>query len=462
MRRIALLIFGLAIAFTSFSQVNGNFRSVRLLSADSSQGTLNGTMYYGANGFRFRQAGVWYPLSSLINPALTASNGLTKVGNDFRLGGTIETSALIEGAGSLTVNLSGDINFSTDNDFNLYGGESLNLESGNTGIFSLSKHFFTPTPTLSGYNWGSVTVDPSSLVDGDSWYRSDLDIYRGRANGATISFGTGTIGGTLASTQVGYGSGSNTMTSEAAFNYNAATNKLAVDYINANGTEISFGGGGAGTMEVSAITGGLILSGGTTAELTAATQVSITAGTDLVITSGSGDVYLTAVPDLNNSTTQILGRNSATGKLERADASLFSPGGSNGQVQFNNSGAFGGDADLTYAPGSNVLTVGDPITTNATEIDDTGITMSGSGGSPAINISPSGTTNGVIGVNGTLVVDSDGSMTFTVNNAANPIILSNGSGSNPLRLIFQNIPTSSAGLTTGMVWSNSNVLTIVP
>lgn len=36
-----------------------------------------------------------------------------------------------------------------------------------------------------------------------------------------------------------------------------------------------------------------------------------------------------------------------------------SPGGSNTQVQFNNSGAFGGDADFTYNSTTNVLTTGD-------------------------------------------------------------------------------------------------------
>lgn len=33
-----------------------------------------------------------------------------------------------------------------------------------------------------------VTSDPASPVDGDIWYRSDLDEWKGRKNGTTVTF----------------------------------------------------------------------------------------------------------------------------------------------------------------------------------------------------------------------------------------------------------------------------------
>ena len=32
-----------------------------------------------------------------------------------------------------------------------------------------------------------LTADPSNLEDGDLWYRSDLDTFRARKNGATVT-----------------------------------------------------------------------------------------------------------------------------------------------------------------------------------------------------------------------------------------------------------------------------------
>lgn len=102
MKKIVLLIFGVLIAITSLCQVNGNFKSIRLINADSTAGTLNGTVYYGANGFRFREGGTWKTLST-ASSLVTASNGLTKTGNNIKIGGPfIDASTTLTFDGTAT------------------------------------------------------------------------------------------------------------------------------------------------------------------------------------------------------------------------------------------------------------------------------------------------------------------------------------------------------------------------
>lgn len=52
--------------------------------------------------------------------------------------------------------------------------------------------------------------------------------------------------------------------------------------------------------------------------------------------------------------------------MEALNLSLLAgtPGGSNTQIQFNDSGSFGGDADLTYNKTTNALTIGGDVTLN--------------------------------------------------------------------------------------------------
>jgi len=57
------------------------------------------------------------------------------------------------------------------------------------------------------------------------------------------------------------------------------------------------------------------------------------------------------------------------------------PGGSNTQVQFNDSGAFGGDAELTYDKTTNLLTVGGAVHTSAIQAHTSaGLTLETQGG----------------------------------------------------------------------------------
>lgn len=49
----------------------------------------------------------------------------------------------------------------------------------------------TPTSTISGFNTGSISGDPSSVVNGDIWYDSSGNHLRARINGASVSLGSG-------------------------------------------------------------------------------------------------------------------------------------------------------------------------------------------------------------------------------------------------------------------------------
>lgn len=60
------------------------------------------------------------------------------------------------------------------------------------------------------------------------------------------------------------------------------------------------------------------------------------------------------LPSTDGTNGQVLSTN-GTGTLSWATASGGTPGGSNTQVQFNNSGSFGGSADLTFASGTGTL-----------------------------------------------------------------------------------------------------------
>lgn len=52
---------------------------------------------------------------------------------------------------------------------------------------------FVPWAVGAGINVGSVSSDPSTLQNGDLWYRSDINALRARINTASVTLGTGTV-----------------------------------------------------------------------------------------------------------------------------------------------------------------------------------------------------------------------------------------------------------------------------
>jgi hypothetical protein len=94
--------------------------------------------------------------------------------------------------------------------------------------------------------------------------------------------------------------------------------------------------------------------------LVAATDLSYTAATRVIASSTGTDATLTLVTSTDAGLAPASG--GGTTNFLRADGTFAappggSPGGSTTQVQFNNAGAFGGDADLTWNSTTNVLGV---------------------------------------------------------------------------------------------------------
>lgn len=73
------------------------------------------------------------------------------------------------------------------------GNTFANAPTINNGV----KFAFNPSTTNVGLNWGTIANDPSTLADGDAWYNTTGDVYRGRIDGATVDFATISASGDL-------------------------------------------------------------------------------------------------------------------------------------------------------------------------------------------------------------------------------------------------------------------------
>lgn len=431
----AILFLLLTISIACHAQVNVTGKSMRIMNSDSTHGEINNTEYVTSAGYyRYKENGVWYYRASTADIAaatasLTASNGLTKTGNVFRLGGTLTSNTIIADNGSgwnmeFGQNLTRLLNFRAyaSGSVNLDGATSTNIQTG-TQSLGLS----TTASTLTGATLnltsstgntniaasGEINLDAVSDVDitssggsidvisagtfittstAETEIRGTSGVYLTSTSGPvafntnstnrliidndgswTINGATGTsgqalisngststptwqtlsatIGGTIASTQVGYGSGANTLTSEAAFNYDDTSNTLTVDNILSNSlATLSF----TGLVDV---------------DIQAIGDVLLQPNDDIILNTGD-DILLTDALVNNNALTSLMGRNSSTGAIEeRTVASITgAPAGSDTQVQFNNSGAFGADSDLTFTGGN---------TLNATNVTTSGATSTG-------------------------------------------------------------------------------------
>lgn len=87
---------------------------------------------------------------------------------------------------------------------------------------------FNPGAANAGLNVGSIAGDPSAPNNGALWYDSTANELTARINGSNVALGAGGGGSSLTATYVGYGNGSNALTGEAAFTYDAGTDTLTV------------------------------------------------------------------------------------------------------------------------------------------------------------------------------------------------------------------------------------------
>ncbi len=398
MKNIILIIL-LLISIAGQAQVPGTFRYVRLMNADSAHGDINGTEYLTSAGFyRYREAGVWYYRASTADIAAaapTASNGLTKVVNDFRLGGTLSSNTTINGNSSslslgatgnklfnFTVNNSNLATIGSDNGINLNSGNGVNLNSvtGNVQSSSTAGAFVVSTNSTNRFqidNDGSWTINSTPGTAGQVLTSAGASSTPTWTNASSLPFWPLNANASL-STNVAI----NALTHQLDIEGNSGesgitwTNNLTL-FTNTGRNLILNVGGSTLFSNAASISGPSFSIGSTSGDIAIASFNSVpisgasislqTIGGDLTLNVGD-DIILPGALTNNNALTSLMGRNSVSGEIEeRTVASITGiPAGSNTQVQFNNSGAFGADADLTFTGGNTLNATNTIVTTGLT------------------------------------------------------------------------------------------------
>lgn len=99
-----------------------------------------------------------------------------------------------------------------------------------------------------------------------------------------------------------------------------------------------------------------------------ATTIVTTSGAHFTDVSGN-TLTLKTIPTNNNALTQILSRNDSTGRIEYRDVGTIGsglPGGTSGEVQFNNGGTFSGASNVEISNGNlQLVSTTDPTTPSA-------------------------------------------------------------------------------------------------
>lgn len=98
------------------------------------------------------------------------------------------------------------------------------------------------------------------------------------------------------------------------------------------------------------------------------------------INNNFNELYAATPPSLTGNALKFLRVNAGETAVEWVTGGGGSPGGSDTQVQFNDGGSFGGDADLTYNKTTNVLTVSTTHTNTVQAHTSAGLTIEATGG----------------------------------------------------------------------------------
>jgi hypothetical protein len=201
-----------------------------------------------------------------------------------------------------------------------------------------------------------------------------------------------------------------------------------------------------------------------------------------------------STPTLNNAATRLLAQNSTTGNIEYRDASSLGASLTSTEIAYGSAGnTITSEPALNYNATSNILTV--------TNVTSSFVNNSGTMYAADIGIRPTVNTTAYTALTTQGVAQTDplqgqftvrsasGNNSLGSDNGVDMFVLAgsgvvNGNGGNLTirsgaragvgtagnitldrnsgHLIILNIPTSSAGLPSGAVWSNAGVLTIVP
>lgn len=144
---------------------------------------------------------------NVLSNFLEINNGVIGTYRDLKLRNLAVNGASIgtSGAGVIAFSLSTEPNNAADT-AQLYGkdfaaGDHRVYVRNETGTGSpvaglgiaqiwTDKQTFTPTATLAGFNWGPLAGDPSAPVNGDTWYNSTSNEFKGYKNGVVVTFTT--------------------------------------------------------------------------------------------------------------------------------------------------------------------------------------------------------------------------------------------------------------------------------
>ncbi len=250
-----------------------------------------------------------------------------------------------------------------------------------TGLVSFPdnvRQVFNPGGFASGLNVGAHTVDPSALTNGDLWYDSTNNLLRARINSASVTLGAGTV--TNMSIVSANGISGSVATSTTTPAVTLTLGSITPTTVSASGMITSDSGFSSTLGSVSAL--GAVFTTGEIDELTVAGFLDVAAITLHGLLDTPDNIRQTFNPGGNEAginvgahtadpSTLINGdlwydstNNLLRARINGASVSLGAgggggtPGGSNTQVQFNDSSAFGGDAGLTYDKTTDTLGVG--------------------------------------------------------------------------------------------------------
>jgi len=247
---------------------------------------------------------------------------------------------------------------------------SIQIDHDATTNYDSAEHFtqanITTVGTVTVGNVDSIlpnnTVSGSSQIDHDSTLNYNSAEHFTQANITTVgTIGTGVWQGTpISTTYIENTSGTNTGDEPAATTTTAGIVELATTAETTTGTDTA-----------RAVTPDGLKDGyqGSTNVTTLGTVT--TGNVDSIlpngIISGSGQFDTLTDPFTGSFTGSFVGDGSGLTGVASP------PGGSDGQIQYNNGSSFGGDANLTWQDGNNVLTVTGSIALgNATTINITG------------------------------------------------------------------------------------------
>jgi hypothetical protein len=284
--------------------------------------------------------------------------------NTLEIAGTVSGSSTLQAVGATvlgntlavsgTVTVAGDIDHAGDPDTYLrFATNTVNLVAGGKSAIKLD----TSTEKIQ-LNNSNEDLDVQIMAD-------DGEVIL-HADAGTNKLGINTDSPSDALTVAGGISGSSTLQAVGNTFLGAALNVSGAVTLSDDAAATSISGSGTlqmvGNTFLGAalnVSGAATLAGGLNFDLTS------DASGDMYYRDGSGDLTRIAVGSDNH----VLTLNGAVPGWEAAAGGGGSPGGSDTQVQFNDSDSFGGDSGLTFNKTSNVLTVGGLSNAGSTVID---------------------------------------------------------------------------------------------